>query len=238
MGILQKRSSTTGLGQLGATDTNAALSFNVRVDGSYFEYTVSVPIGEAEGQLKCDIAGERRARVSSPNDIEYMTRQAREWTASVKVTPTALTVKFDPFQRLYQDQFGVFQRGGGSGSRGTVPAPSSSSSGSTQSSAGSGARMTSNSYISGSTLSAVVAGVISTAVANAVASSVTSSTSGVASAGNAGMSNALQLVSQAQFLAVVVRPRTEPLVLSIGTPACKGHPTQRVVSFVIAACPT
>jgi hypothetical protein len=104
MGILQKRGYTRASGQLGATDTNAGVMYNVRVGSSFYELVVSVPISEEKGYLKCEIEEpERRTMESSlAYSVGYATRQAtKEWTASVTVTPTALTLKTDPFQRLF-----------------------------------------------------------------------------------------------------------------------------------------
>ncbi len=63
-----------------------------------------------------------------------------------------------------------------------------------------------NRYISGVTISAVVATAIGTAVVNSIVMSAASSTtSSIAGSGNAGMTNAFQMISQAQFVAILVR---------------------------------
>ena len=214
VGIVQKRGYTKAGGKLGLTSTNAAVAYNVRVGGSFYELTVSVPIGQGEGQLRCDVeSAERRAKDSSLSyDVWYATRQAREWTATVKVTPTTLTVKVDPFQRLLDTVWtppagAVAPAFGGGGSQWAPPhSPSKPPPSAPEMSRLD--RSSSNTYISGATLSGIVATAISAAVANAVATSVTSSTTGVATAGNAAITNALQLVSQAQFLALMVRHST------------------------------
>jgi hypothetical protein len=192
------------LGQLGKTSTNAAVSYNVRVGGSFYEMIITAPIGEAEGQLKCDVESPvRRAKGSLAGDLNYMTREvAKEWTATVSVTPTTLTLKVDPFQRLYAASSSPLIIGGGSGRGGSpgvqMPAGGRPSSGPT--SANSLSR-SGNSYISGATLSTVVAGAIGTAVANGMVTSAASSGSGAA--GGAGMSSAFQLLGHAQFLAAM-----------------------------------
>jgi hypothetical protein len=124
IGLIEKLAYTKALGQLGKTSTNAAVPYNVRVGGSFYEMIITAPIGEAEGQLQCDVeAPVRRAKGSSlMHDIRYMSREvAKEWTATVSVTPTTLTLKVDPFQRLYTSSSQPLLMGGGYG-RGGSPA--------------------------------------------------------------------------------------------------------------------
>jgi hypothetical protein len=109
-GIVSKQTFTTAFGQLSTTPTNPSVQYNVKVSGSFYELAISVPIGDAEGQLKCDETerrtqiqtqtettdmknsmmldseSERRAVYKSSTlaaDVEYALRQAKEWTAIV-----------------------------------------------------------------------------------------------------------------------------------------------------------
>ncbi len=204
VGLVEKLAYTKAQGQLGKTATNGAVSYSVRVGGSFYEMIITAPIGEAEGQLKCDVESiVRRAKGTLAGDLSYITREvAKEWTATVSVTPTTLTLKVDPFQRLYASTSSPLLIGGGSGRGGSpalqMPASSRPSSGSSSSSM---SRGPGNAYISGATLSTVVAGAIGTAVANGMVTSAASSGSGAA--GGADMRSAFQMLSQAQFLAVM-----------------------------------
>jgi hypothetical protein len=204
IGLVEKLAFTKASGQLGKTSTNAAVSYNVRVGGSFYEMIITAPIGEAEGELKCDVESPvRRAKGSLAGDLSYITREAaKEWTAIVSVTPTTLTLKVDPFQRLYTTSASALVIGGGSGRGGApgvqIPVSSRPSSGLAPPNSLS---RSGNSYISGATLSTVVAGAIGTAVGNGMVTSAASSGSGAA--GGAGMSSAFQLLGHAQFLAAM-----------------------------------